>query len=31
MMHAAEDLLMQTGCITPLYFYTDHVHDLLQG
>ena len=23
MMHMAEDLLMQTGCITPLYFYTD--------
>ena len=23
MMHAAEDLLMQTGCITPLYYYTD--------
>ena len=23
MMHAAEDLLMSTGCITPLYFYTD--------
>ena len=23
MMHIAEDLLMQTGCITPLYFYTD--------
>ena len=23
MMHIAEDMLMQTGCITPLYFYTD--------
>ncbi len=23
MMHAAEDLLMSTGCITPLYYYTD--------
>ena len=23
LMHAAEDLLMSTGCITPLYFYTD--------
>ena len=23
MMHAAEDLLMSTGCIVPLYFYTD--------
>ena len=23
MMHAAEDLLMSTGAITPLYFYTD--------
>ena len=23
MMHRAEDLLMSTGCITPLYFYTD--------
>ena len=22
-MHRAEDLLMSTGCITPLYFYTD--------
>ena len=22
-MHRAEDLLMQTGCIVPLYFYTD--------
>ena len=23
LMHRAEDLLMSTGCITPLYFYTD--------
>ncbi len=23
MMHLAEDMLMQTGCITPLYYYTD--------
>ena len=23
MMHIAEDLLMETGCICPLYFYTD--------
>lgn len=23
LMHRAEDLLMQTGCIVPLYFYTD--------
>lgn len=23
MMHIAEDMLMETGCITPLYFYTD--------
>lgn len=23
MMHIAEDMLMATGCITPLYFYTD--------
>ena len=27
MMHIAEDLLMSTGCICPLYFYTDTVHD----
>ena len=33
MMHKAEDLLMQTGCICPLYFYTDlfMVDDTLQG
>ncbi len=23
MMHVAEDMLMETGCITPLYYYTD--------
>ena len=23
MMHIAEDMLMSTGCITPIYFYTD--------
>ena len=23
MMHLAEDILMSTGCITPLYYYTD--------
>ncbi|MGM9600038.1 MAG: hypothetical protein ACI3W5_00455, partial [Faecousia sp.] len=23
LMHIAEDLLMSTGCIVPLYFYTD--------
>ena len=23
LMHRAEDLLMSTGCIVPLYFYTD--------
>ena len=23
MMHMAEDMLMASGCITPLYFYTD--------
>lgn len=23
LMHKAEDLLMSTGCITPIYFYTD--------
>ena len=22
-MHLAEDMLMETGCIVPLYFYTD--------
>ena len=23
LMHLAEDLLMSTGCITPIYYYTD--------
>lgn len=23
MMHVAEDMLMETGCITPIYYYTD--------
>lgn len=23
MMHIAEDMLMNTGCVVPLYFYTD--------
>ena len=23
MMHMAEDMLMTTGCIVPIYFYTD--------
>ena len=23
LMHKAEDLLMQTGCLTPIYYYTD--------
>ena len=33
LMHKAEDLLMSTGCICPLYYYTDlfMVDDALQG
>lgn len=33
MMHLAEDMLMQTGCITPLYYYTDPymVHSSVEG
>ena len=33
LMHKAEDLLMSTGCICPLYFYTDlyMIDDKLQG
>ena len=33
LMHRAEDLLMSTGCIVPLYFYTDIyvVDDSVQG
>ena len=33
LMHVAEDMLMSTGCIVPLYFYTDlyMVDDSVQG
>ena len=33
MMHIAEDMLMSTGCLTPLYFYTDiyMLDDNVQG
>ncbi|MCR4999858.1 MAG: peptide ABC transporter substrate-binding protein [Lachnospiraceae bacterium] len=33
LMHKAEDLLMSTGCICPLYFYTDiyMIDDSVQG
>ena len=33
MMHLAEDILMSTGCIVPLYFYTDifMIDDSIQG
>ncbi len=33
MMHIAEDMLMETGCIVPLYFYTDlyMVDDSVKG
>ena len=33
LMHKAEDLLMSTGCICPIYFYTDlyMIDDTLQG
>ncbi|MGN0747973.1 MAG: peptide ABC transporter substrate-binding protein [Aristaeellaceae bacterium] len=33
LMHRAEDMLMATGCITPLYFYTDiyMIDDSIQG
>ncbi len=33
MMHMAEDMIMSTGCICPLYFYTDvyMVDEKLQG
>ena len=33
MMHIAEDMLMSTGCLTPLYFYTDiyMLDDSVQG
>ena len=33
MMHIAEDMLMSTGCIVPLYFYTDifMINDNIDG
>ena len=33
MMHIAEDMLMATGCITPLYYYTDvfMIDDAVEG
>ena len=33
LMHRAEDMLMSTGCIVPLYFYTDiyMIDDSVQG
>ncbi len=33
LMHIAEDILMSTGCIVPLYFYTDiyMIDDSVQG
>ena len=33
LMHVAEDMLMATGCLTPLYFYTDiyMIDDSVQG
>jgi len=33
MMHMAEDMLMATGCIVPLYFYTDlyMIDDSIEG
>ncbi|MGN1019473.1 MAG: ABC transporter substrate-binding protein, partial [Aristaeellaceae bacterium] len=33
LMHRAEDMLMATGCVTPLYFYTDiyMIDDSIQG
>ena len=33
MMHLAEDMLMETGCIVPLYFYTDlyMIDDSVEG
>ena len=33
LMHLAEDMLMATGCIVPLYFYTDiyMIDDSIQG
>jgi len=33
LMHIAEDMLMATGCLTPLYFYTDiyMIDDAVEG
>ncbi len=33
LMHVAEDMLMETGCIVPLYYYTDiyMIDDSVQG
>ena len=33
LMHVAEDMLMSTGCIVPLYFYTDiyMIDDSVEG
>lgn len=33
MMHLAEDILMETGCLTPIYYYTDiyMISDKVQG
>ena len=33
LMHLAEDMIMATGCITPIYFYTDiyMVSDKVEG
>ena len=33
LMHLAEDLLMETGCLTPIYYYTDifMIDDSVQG
>ena len=33
MMHVAEDMLMATGCLTPIYFYTDiyMIDDSVEG
>jgi oligopeptide transport system substrate-binding protein len=33
LMHKAEDMLMETGCLTPLYFYTDTymIDDSVEG
>ena len=33
LMHVAEDMLMETGCLTPLYFYTDiyMIDDSVEG